>query len=122
MGKYLLLGIVSIISMLLSPLATVPYAEATFPGCVDYTMDFKEFSHGDLEVQIDNQTIVELVRVYLNQDSAVKIGAWKKEHYSKPLILKVVSEGKSARKALQDALAKAQKDIKRYSEEFKKAK
>lgn len=53
MGKYLLLGIVSIISMLLSPLATVPYAEATFSGCVDYTMDFKEFSHGDLEAQID---------------------------------------------------------------------
>jgi DNA-directed RNA polymerase subunit L len=76
----------------------------------------------DLEVQIDNQTIAELVRVYLNQDSAVKIGVWKKEHYSKPLVLKVVSEGKTAKKALQDAIAKAQKDLKGYSEEFKKAK
>ena len=76
----------------------------------------------ELEVQIDNQTIVEIVRVYLNQDSAVKIGAWKKEHYSKPLILKVVTEGKSAKKALQDAIAKAQKDLKKYADEFKKAK
>ena len=76
----------------------------------------------DLEVQIDNQTIAELVRVYLNQDSAVKIGAWKKEHYSKPLILKVKTEGKSAKKALQDAIAKAQKDLKKYSNEFSKAK
>ena len=76
----------------------------------------------DLEVQIDNQTIAELVRVYLNKDSAVKVGAWKKEHYSKPLILKVETEGKTARKALQDAIAKVQKDLKKYGDEFSKAK
>ena len=76
----------------------------------------------ELEVQIDNQTIAELVRVYLNRDSSVKLGAWKKEHYSKPLVLKVVTEGKGARKALQDAINKARKDLKKYSEEFKKAK
>lgn len=75
----------------------------------------------ELEVQINNQTIVELVRVYLNKDSAVKVGAWKKEHYSKPFLLKVQTEGKSARKALQDAISMAQKDLKRYGEEFKKA-
>ena len=74
----------------------------------------------DLEVQIDNQTIAELVRVYLNQDSSVKIGAWRKEHYSKPFILKVQTEGKSAKKALQDAIARAQKDLKKYAGEFKK--
>ena len=76
----------------------------------------------DLEVQIDNQTIAELVRVYLNKDDSVKVGAWKKEHYSKPLILKVVTEGKDAKKALHDAIAKAQKDLKTYGDEFKKAK
>ena len=47
----------------------------------------------DLEVQINNQTIAELVRVYLNQDDSVKLGAWKKEHYSKPIVLKVETEG-----------------------------
>ncbi len=76
----------------------------------------------ELEVQIDNQTVAELVRVYLNKDSAVSVGAWKKEHYSKPLILKIETEGKSAKKALQDAIAHAQKDLKKYAEEFKKAK
>jgi DNA-directed RNA polymerase subunit L len=75
-----------------------------------------------LEVNIDNQTIAELVRVYLNQDSAVKLGVWKKEHYSKPLTLKITTEGKSAKKALQDAIAKAQKDLKKYGDEFKKSK
>ena len=76
----------------------------------------------ELEVQLDNQTIAELVRVYLNEDSNVKLGAWKMEHYSKPLILRVESEGKTAKKALQDAISKAQKDLKKYGDEFKKAK
>lgn len=75
----------------------------------------------DLELSIDNQTVVEIVRVYLNKDDSVKIGAWKKEHYSKPLILKVKTEGKSAKKALQDAISKIQKDLDKYREEFKKA-
>ena len=76
----------------------------------------------ELEITIDNQTIAELVRVYLNEDSAVKLGAWKKEHYSKPLVLKIVTEGKAAKKALQDAIAKAQKDLGKYGDEMKKSK
>ncbi|MGV8152179.1 MAG: RpoL/Rpb11 RNA polymerase subunit family protein [Candidatus Nanoarchaeia archaeon] len=76
----------------------------------------------ELEVQIDNQTIAEIVRVYLNQDEAVKLGAWKKEHYSKPVVLKIETEGKTAKKALQDAIAKIQKDLDDYSDEFKKSK
>jgi len=76
----------------------------------------------ELEVQIDNLTVAELIRVYLNEDDSVKLGAWKKEHYSKPLILKVVTEGKTAKKALFDAIAKARKELEKYSDEFKKAK
>jgi len=76
----------------------------------------------ELEVQIEDQTIAELVRVYLNEDSDVKLGAWKKEHYSKPVILKIVTNGKTAKKALHDTIAKAQKDLKKYSDEFKKLK
>jgi DNA-directed RNA polymerase subunit L len=76
----------------------------------------------ELEVTIGNQTIAELVRVYLNQDSSVSLGAWKKEHYSKPILLRVTTEGKSAKKALQDAIGKARKDLSKYKEEFKKAK
>lgn len=75
----------------------------------------------ELEVQIDNQTIAELVRVYLNEDDSVKLGAWKKEHYSKPLILKIITDGKTAKKALQDAITKARKDLEKYSDDFKKA-
>jgi len=76
----------------------------------------------ELEVQLNNQTVAELVRVYLNQDSSVKLGAWKREHYSKPVVLRVETDGKTAKKALHDAIAKAQKDLKKYADEFKKAK
>tara|TARA_B100001971_G_C17747039_1_gene313563 strand:- start:81 stop:344 length:264 start_codon:yes stop_codon:yes gene_type:complete len=76
----------------------------------------------ELEVQLDNQTIAELVRVYLNEDDSVKLGAWKKEHYSKPIIMRIETNGKTAKKALQDAIVKAQKDLKKYGDEFKKAK
>ena len=75
----------------------------------------------ELDVQIGNQTVAELVRIYLNQDDSVKMGAWRKEHYSKPLILKIVTEGKTPKKALSDAIAKARKDLEKYSDEFKKA-
>jgi len=76
----------------------------------------------ELEVTIDNQTIVEILRVYLNKDSAVKLGVWKKVHYSKPFVLKIKTEGKSAKKAFQDAIAKIHKDLDKYKDEFKKAK
>lgn len=76
----------------------------------------------ELDVQINNQTIAEIVRVYLNMDDSVKIAAWRKEHYSRPLTLKIVTDGKTAKKALSDAIAKCQKDLEKYSDEFKKAK
>ena len=76
----------------------------------------------DLEASVDNQTVVEVVRSYLNKDSSVELAAWKKEHYSKPLILKIKTEGKTAKKALSDAIANIQKDLDKYKDEFKKAK
>jgi DNA-directed RNA polymerase subunit L len=76
----------------------------------------------ELEIQINNQTMAEIVGVYLNEDDTVKLGAWRKEHYSKPLVLKIKTEGKTAKKALQDAIAKIQKDLKKYADEFNKIK
>jgi len=76
----------------------------------------------DLEISIDNQTVAEIIRVYLNKDDKVKLGAWRKVHYSKPLILKIVTDGKTAKKALHDAIDKTMKDLNKYKEEFKKAK
>ena len=75
----------------------------------------------NLEVEINNQTVAEIVRVYLNKDSHVKMGVWKKIHYSKPVVLKVTTDGKTAKKALTDAITLIEKDLSKYKEEFKKA-
>ena len=76
----------------------------------------------DLELEIDNQTVAELVRVYLNKDDKVTMAAWRKVHYSKPLILKIITDGKTAKKALHDAIEHVMKDLDNYKDEFKKAK
>jgi DNA-directed RNA polymerase subunit L len=76
----------------------------------------------ELEFKIDNPTVAEIIRVYLNEDSSVKLAVWKKEHYSKPLVFRVESEGKTAKKVLQDAIVKVKKDLDKYKEEFRKAK
>ncbi len=81
-----------------------------------------EDSKEELKIQIDNLTIVEILRVYLNKDSNVKFAAWRREHPSKPPILNIKTQGKSAKKALQDAINRIEKDTDKLVDEFKKAK
>lgn len=76
----------------------------------------------ELQVQVDNPTIVEILRVYLNEDPSVKFTAWKREHPSKPPALLVKTQGKTAKKALQDTVNKIEKDTAKILNEFKKAK
>ena len=79
-------------------------------------------SKDELTVQFDNLTLAEIVRVYLNKDDSVKFAAWRREHPSKPPILNIKTSGKSAKKALQDAISKIEKDTEKIQDEFKKAK
>jgi DNA-directed RNA polymerase subunit L len=76
----------------------------------------------DLEIELDNQTVAEILRVYLNLESDIEIAAWKKEHYSRPLILKLKTKTKNAKKVLLDAITRLEKDLSKYKDEFKKAK
>jgi DNA-directed RNA polymerase subunit L len=75
----------------------------------------------NLIIELDNQTVAEILRVYLNQEDAVEMAAWKREHHDKPVILEIRSKGKSARKILEDAASAIEKDSGKYLEEFKKA-
>ena len=75
----------------------------------------------NLIVEIDNQTVAEILRVYLNQDDSVELAAWKREHPDKPVALEIKTKGKTARKALEDAASAVEKESKKYLEEFKKA-
>ena len=76
----------------------------------------------NLVVELNNQTIAELVRVYLNKDSSVELAAWKREHPEKPVVLEIKTKGKTAKKALDDAVSAIEKEANKYLEEFKKSK
>jgi DNA-directed RNA polymerase subunit L len=75
---------------------------------------------GEIEVQIDSLTIVEILRVYLNEDSNVDFVAWKREHPTKNPILKI--EGKNPKKSLKDAISSVVKDLDKVEKDFSKLK
>lgn len=75
-----------------------------------------------LIVQLGNKTIAEILRVYLNKDSSVELAAWKRDNPGKPIHLEIQTKGKDAKKALDDAAAKVEKDLSKFADEFNKAK
>jgi len=79
-------------------------------------------SKDEIEMQVENLTLAELLRVYLNKDSAVTFAAWKREHPSEKPIIKITTKGKSIKKAVKDAVASATKDLEKIEKDFKKMK
>ncbi|MEK6819985.1 MAG: RpoL/Rpb11 RNA polymerase subunit family protein [Nanoarchaeota archaeon] len=76
-------------------------------------------SKDEMELEIDNLTLVEILRVYLNKDDAVSFAAWKREHPTKSPILKVQTKGKTAKKAVHDAVSAIVKDLDKIEKDFK---
>ena len=76
----------------------------------------------ELELETDSLTMVEILRVYLNKDSDVTFAAWKREHPTKKPILLVKTKGKSAKKAIEEAVSEIKKDLEKVEDEFKKMK
>jgi DNA-directed RNA polymerase subunit L len=76
----------------------------------------------ELELETDSLTMVEILRVYLNKDSAVTFAAWKREHPTKKPVLLVKTKGKSAKKAIEEAVSEITKDLEKVEDEFKKMK
>lgn len=75
-----------------------------------------------LIIEMNNQTIAELVRVYLNKDSSVEMAVWRRDHPDDPIVLEIKTKGKTAKKALDDAVSTIEKESNKYVEEFKKSK
>ncbi len=73
----------------------------------------------DIELKIDNPTIAEIMRVYL-YNQGIEFAAWKKEHPTKPLIMKIQSSGKTVKKTISDAVAAVKKDLDKISAAIKK--
>ena len=79
-------------------------------------------SKDEIELEIENLTIAEILRVYLNKDSAVIFAAWKREHPTKKPILLVKTKGKTAKKAIEDAVSLITKNLDKLEADFKKLK
>lgn len=76
----------------------------------------------ELEAEIGNLTIAEILRVYLNKDSSVKFVAWKRDHPTERPLLRVETEGKTAKKAVSEAVSALTKDLDKISSDFSKLK
>jgi DNA-directed RNA polymerase subunit L len=74
---------------------------------------------GLIDLEIDNLTIVELLRVYLNKQD-IKMAAWKREHPTKNPVLRV--EADNAKKVVLRAVDAIQKDLESFVTEYKRSK
>jgi DNA-directed RNA polymerase subunit L len=79
-------------------------------------------SKDEMELEVDNLTIAEILRVYLNKDGNVSFVAWRREHPTKNPILRVQTKGKTAKKAINDAVSAITKDLDKIEADFKKLK
>lgn len=79
-------------------------------------------SKEEIEVEFGSLTIAEILRVYLNKDSAVTFVAWKREHPTEKPKLLVKTKGKTAKKAINDAVNSITKELDKIEKDFKKLK
>ncbi len=81
-----------------------------------------ESSKDEIKVEFASLTMAEILRVYLNKDSSVTFTAWKREHPTKNPVLLVKTKGKTAKKAINDAVNSITKDLDKLESDFKKLK
>lgn len=72
-----------------------------------------------LDIELNNLTIAELLRVYLNENGA-KLAVWKRDHPSKNPVLHI--EGNNPKKILKETLSNLENEIDSLVDEFKKLK
>ena len=71
---------------------------------------------------MENLTLTELLRVYLNKDSGVTFAAWRRDHPTEKPILALKTKGKTTKKALSDTILAVVKDLDDIEADFKKMK
>lgn len=77
---------------------------------IDMNIEIISQENDMLELRVDNLTVAEILRVYLNENG-VKFAAWRRDHLTKPVIFRIESSGKSVKKAVSEAIASINKDL-----------
>jgi DNA-directed RNA polymerase subunit L len=73
----------------------------------------------EVELKMDNVTVAELLRVYLNEQG-IEFAAWRREHPTKPIMFRIKSSGKTVKKAVGDAISTVKKDLDDVEKSMKK--
>ncbi len=79
----------------------------------------REHTKNEVEISIDNQTVAEIVRQYLNANN-IEFAAWRREHPTQPIIMRVHSSGKSVSGEIADAVNAIKKDMRAIANLLKK--
>jgi DNA-directed RNA polymerase subunit L len=85
-------------------------------------VEILESSKNEIKVKLENITLSEILRVYLNKDSGVSFAAWRRDHPTEKPVLLVKTKGKTAKKAIDDAVDAITKDLDKIEADFKKLK
>ena len=75
-----------------------------------------------VEIEIESLTVAEILRVYLNKDSAVSFCAWKREHSTVNPVLAVKTQGKDIKAVVDNVVKSVMKDLDSTLDAFKKLK
>ncbi len=73
-----------------------------------------------IKIEVENLTIAEILRIYLNKDSSVSFAAWKRDHPVKNPVLTVKTKGKTVKKAINDAVSSINTDLDKLLKDFGK--
>ncbi|PIN93334.1 hypothetical protein COU54_03475 [Candidatus Pacearchaeota archaeon CG10_big_fil_rev_8_21_14_0_10_31_24] len=73
---------------------------------------------GELDFSLDNVTVAEVLRAYLSSEND-DFAAWRREHPSKPVIFKLISE-KGVSKSVSSAVSAIKKDCEKLRDLVKK--
>lgn len=78
-------------------------------------------SANEIKLEINNLTLCEVLRKELWEDKSVLQASYSRRHPTENPILHLQTEGKSAKKALQDAVKRLEKKNEAIVKEFKVA-
>lgn len=74
---------------------------------------------GLLELKVDDITIAEVLRSYLNKNG-VEFAAWRREHPDKPIVFRIQVSSGTVKKAVSDAVSAIKKDLADFEKVLKK--
>ncbi len=76
----------------------------------------------EAEIMLNNLTIAEILRVYLNKDDNVDFAAWRREHPTKDPVLKIkTGKDRNVDKAVEMAANQIEQEADSFVKDFKKS-